>query len=140
MMACGLVVGWRWHGSFGEVLLAVALLLWLRFAVLWVGIFLGLIIRSPGATAAVQTLLFPLTMVTNTFAAPDTMPAWLGTIAEWNPLSSTVYAIRELFGNPGWGGDSWVAQHAMMLAVAWPLLILAAFLPLSVRRYRLLSR
>ena len=41
------------------------------------------------------------------------MPGWLGTIAEWNPLSATVAATRELFGNPGWGGDSWVAQHAL---------------------------
>jgi hypothetical protein len=33
------------------------------------------------------------------------MPGWLGAISEWNPLSATVAATRELFGNPGWGGD-----------------------------------
>ena len=35
---------------------------------------------------------------------------------------------------------SWADQHALFLAVAWPLLILAVFLPLAVRRRRRLSR
>jgi ABC-2 type transport system permease protein len=140
LVACGLVVGWRWHAGAGNALLAVGLLLWLRFAVLWVGIYLGLLVRSPAATAAVQTLLFPFTMVTNTFAAPETMPPWLGAVAAWNPLSSTVSATRELFGNPGWGGDTWIAQHATLMAVVWPLVLVAVFLPLAVRTYRNLSR
>ena len=68
------------------------------------------------------------------------MPGWLGTLAEWNPVSSTASATRELFGNPGWGGVSWADQHALLLAVAWPLLILAVFLPLAVYRWQRLSR
>jgi len=68
------------------------------------------------------------------------MPAWLGFLAEWNPLSSTIYATRDLFGNPGAGGESWVAQNATLMTVAWPLVILAILVPLSVRRYRRLSR
>ena len=68
------------------------------------------------------------------------MPAWLGFLAEWNPLSATIYATRDLFGNPGAGGTSWIAQNAMLMAVAWPVLIIAVVLPLSVRRYRRLSR
>jgi hypothetical protein len=79
-------------------------------------------------------------MVTAAFAPTETMPIWLGTLAEWNPLSATVYATRDLFGNPGADGASFVAQNARLLAVAWPLLLVAIFLPLSVRRYRNLSR
>jgi ABC-2 type transport system permease protein len=140
MVGTGLIVGWRWRGSLGEALAAVGLLLLLRFAVQWIGIYLGLVVKSATAAAAVQTLLFPGTMVTNTFAAPETMPGWLGAIAAWNPLSSTVSAARELFGNPGFGGESWIAEHAMLMAVVWPLAIVAVFLPLSVWRYRRLSR
>ena len=80
---------------------AIALLLLLRFACLWIGIWLGLIVGSPEAAGAVWGLLFPLTMITSAFVAPELMPGWLGTIAEWNPLSSTVTATRELFGNVG---------------------------------------
>ena len=140
MIGAGLALGWRWHGGIGETLAAFGLLLLLRFAMLWVGIFLGLIVPGPGTVNAVWTVLFPLTMVTAAFAPPETMPAWLGFLAEWNPLSATIYATRDLFGNPGVGGASFVSDNAMLLSVAWPLILLAVFLPLSVHRYRHLSR
>jgi ABC-type multidrug transport system permease subunit len=140
LIASALLVGWRWRGSVGEALLAVGLLLLLRFALLWVGIFLGLVSKGPEAVVAVQILVWPLGFLSNAFVAPATMPGWLGAVAAWNPLSSTVSASRQLFGNPGWGGESWIAQHAVAMAVAWPLLIVAIFLPLSVQRYRQLSR
>ena len=140
MVVAGLVLGWRWHGGVGDTLAAFGLLLLLRFAMLWVGIFLGLVIPGPSAVNAVWTVLFPLTMVTAAFAPPETMPGWLGAIAEWNPLSATIYATRDLFGNPGVGGSSFVADNAIPLAVAWPLLLIAALLPLSVHRYRHRSR
>ena len=139
LLACGLAVGWR-PASAGGALGAVGLLLLLRFSLLWAGMYLGLVAREPGAAVAVQTLEFPVGFLSNAFVAPGTMPGWLGTIAEWNPLSSTVAAARQLFGNPGWGGDSWVAQHPVLMAVAWPVAITAVFFVLSVRRYRLLDR
>jgi ABC-2 type transport system ATP-binding protein len=49
-------------------------------------------------------------------------------------------ATRQLFGNPGAGGESWIAQHAVLMAILWPVLITAVFLPLAVRGYRHLSR
>jgi ABC-2 type transport system permease protein len=64
------------------------------------------------------------------------MPGWLGTIAEWNPVSATATAARELFGNPGWGGGSWVVDHSVLMAVVWPLVLTAIFFPLAVARWR----
>ncbi|MED7926829.1 ABC transporter permease [Nonomuraea sp. LP-02] len=139
LLACGLAVGWR-PATAGGALGAVGLLLLLRFSLLWAGMYLGLVAREPGAAVVVQTLEFPVGFLSNAFVAPGTMPGWLGAIAEWNPLSSTVAAARQLFGNPGWGGGSWVAQHPVLMAVAWPLAITAVFFVLSVRRYRLLDR
>ena len=139
-LACGVLVGWRWHGSLGAAALAVGLLLLLRFALLWVGIYLGLAAKSPEAVAAVQILVWPLAFLSNALVATATMPGWLGVVADWNPLSATAAATRELFGNPGWGGDTWVAEHALAMAVVWPLVLLAVFVPLSVRRYQRLSR
>jgi len=140
MIVAGVVLGWQAHGTPAETMAAIGLLLLLRFAMLWVGIFLGLILPGPSALNAVWTILFPLTMVSAAFAPPETMPTWLGVIAEWNPLTATIYATRDLFGNPGVGGDSFVAQNAIWLAVLWPLVLIAIFLPLSVHRYRNLSR
>lgn len=140
MVLTGLAVGWRSHEGLGSALGAVALLLLLRFSLLWVGIYLGLIFKDTSAVTAVQTLVWPLGFLSDVFVSPDTMPGWLGAIAEWNPLSATTTAVRHLFGNPGWSGDSWATDHASLLAVLWPLLIIAVFLPLSVGKYRNLSR
>lgn len=140
MIGAGVALGWRWHGSLIEMAAAIGLLLLLRFAMLWLGIFLGLIIPGPSALNAVWTLLFPLTMVTAAFAPPETMPSWLGFLAEWNPLTATIYATRDLFGNPGVPSASFVADNAIGLAVAWPIILLAVFAPLSIHRYRHLSR
>ena len=62
---------------------------------------MGLVFTGAAALAIVQTVMFPVTMVTNTFAPTDTMPVWLGTLAEWNPLSATVTATRAAVRQPG---------------------------------------
>lgn len=140
IMAAGLLVGWRAHTGPASVLAAVGLLLLLRFALLWLGIYLGLVIKGPESVVTVQILVWPVTFLANTFVAPETMPGWLGTVAEWNPLSSTVTATRELFGNDTWGGGTWVADHALLMAIVWPVLLIAIFFPLSVRRFHKLGR
>jgi ABC-2 type transport system permease protein len=140
LISAGLVVGWRWNNGIVDALQAIGLLLLLRFSLVWAGIYLGLLIRSPQSAMQLFALVLPFTMVANTFVAPELMPAWLGIIAEWNPLSSTVLATRELFGNPGVGGDSWIARNAMLMAVVWPMMLIALFAPLAIRRYRNLSR
>ncbi|WP_438486742.1 ABC transporter permease [Streptomyces sp. S186] len=139
LLGVGLAVGWEVHGSTGEALAAVGLLLLLRFALSWLGIYFGLLMKGPEGITLVQTLEFPVGFLTSVFVAPATMPGWLGTIAEWNPLSSTVTAARELFGNPGWDGSSWIVQHASVMAVVWPVVLFAVFFPLSVRRFRNLT-
>jgi ABC-2 type transport system permease protein len=115
-------------------------LLWLRFAVLWIGIFLGVVLRGEGAHSAVQVLVWPLGFLSNLFVAPETMPDWLGFLAQWNPVSASAAAARELFGNPTGITDGVLAEHTVLVAFAWPLVLTAVFLPLSARAYRNLSR
>jgi ABC transporter DrrB family efflux protein len=140
MIGCGLAVGWRWRGSLAEALVAIGLLLLLRLAFLWIGIYLGLKARSPEMANSIFGLLYPVTMLSNAFIAPELMPAWLGAVAEWNPLSATITATRQLFGNPGGASSSLVTDHAIAFAVAWPLVITVLTLPLAVRSFQRLSR
>jgi len=140
MVATGLAVGWRPHHGLGPTLAAVGLLLWLRFAFGWVGIYLGLLLETPESAVSVQVLVWPIGFLSSALVSPDTMPAWLGAIATWNPLSATATAVRDLFGNPTWATHTWAAQHAALLAVVWPAVLTLAFLPMAYRRYRLLSR
>ncbi len=140
LIACGPLVGWHPHRGLGDTLAAVGLLLLLRLAFVWVGVYLGLVCSAnPEAVTAVRTLEFPIGFLGNPFVATATMPAWLGTVAAWNPLSSTATAVRALFGDPTGDGASWIAQHSVLMALLWPLVLVAVFLPLSVHRYRHLS-
>ncbi|GLW23146.1 ABC transporter permease [Microbispora triticiradicis] len=139
MIATGLLVGWAPNRSLLQALASVGLLLWLRFAFTWVGIYLGLLLKTPESAVAVQVLVWPVGFLSSAFVSPDTMPAWLDAIATWNPLSATATAIRELFGNPSWNAGGWANQHSIMLALAWPAVLTVIFLPLAVRQYRALA-
>ncbi|MFJ3906595.1 ABC transporter permease [Streptomyces sp. NPDC090025] len=134
MIAVGYAIGWRADGGLGAFLGAVGLLLLLRFAMLWIGIFLALVAGRPELVTAVQILVWPVGFLSNAFASPDAMPGWLGTAVEWNPMSATATAVRDLFGNPG-GAPGWTTA-----AVLWPLLLLAVFFPLAVRKFGRLGR
>ncbi|MGW0119095.1 ABC transporter permease [Streptomyces sp. NPDC003327] len=134
LVGVGWAMGWRAHGGAGAFLGALGLLLLLRFAMLWIGIFLALVAGRAELVQAVQILVWPVGFLSNAFASPDAMPGWLGTAVEWNPMSATATAVRDLFGNPG--GE---AGH-IGAAVGWPLVLLAVFLPLAVRKFGRLGR
>ncbi|HIZ36395.1 MAG TPA: ABC transporter permease [Candidatus Ruania gallistercoris] len=141
--AIALIVGWRAGGSLAATLLAFALLLWLRFALIFVGIFLGLKVKNTEVAGSLFVVAFPLGFISSVFAPPEMMPGWLGAVAAWNPVSSTANAIRELFQTPGAGvGEAsyWIDGHAIAGAVIWPALIMAVFLPLAVRQFKNLSK
>ncbi|MCX4805376.1 ABC transporter permease [Streptomyces sp. NBC_01214] len=135
-----LLVGWRTHTSFGEVLAGFGLLLLLGYAFSWIGALIGLSVRTPeAATSGGLIWLFPLTFISNAFVPAENMPPFLRTIAEWNPFSATVQAARELFGNLPEGypvPDAWPMQHPITASILWSVLIVVVFRSLSVRKYR----
>jgi ABC-2 type transport system permease protein/oleandomycin transport system permease protein len=57
------------------------------------------------------------------------MPAGLEQVAEVNPVSVVVNAMRALWLGAPAGNDIW-------LAVVWCLVLIALFAPLAVSRYR----
>jgi ABC-2 type transport system permease protein len=142
MVLAGHLVGWRIQNGWLSAVAAFGLLFLLRFALTWVGIYVALLSKSPEAADQMGTVIvFPLTMVGNTFVPTAGMPAWLRVAADWNPLSALTAAFRVLFGNPGAPGPDapWPLQHCVVVALGWSILLIVVFLPLAVRRYRGLS-
>ncbi|WP_405960455.1 ABC transporter permease [Streptomyces sp. NBC_00024] len=133
-----LLVGWRTHTSFGEVLGAFGLLLLLGYAFTWVGALIGLSVSTPeAATSGGLIWLFPVTFISNAFVDSSRMTPWLQHVADWNPFSATVQACRELFGNPGVSpSDAWPMQHPVWASLIYSVLIIVIFRTLSVRKYR----
>jgi len=138
-----LVIGWRSHGTLTETVAAFGLLLWLRLALIFIGIYLGLLIKNTEVAGSLFAVAFPVGFISSVFAPPEMMPGWLGSIAAWNPVSSTANAIRELFGTPGaTEGEAryWIDGHAIAGAIIWPVVIMAIFVPLAVRQFQNLSK
>lgn len=138
MAGCGLVFGWRAHNGVGATLAAFGLLLLLQYAVSWVGVFLGSLAKNEETAARIGPLIMPLTMISNIFVPTEGMPTVLRVIADWNPVSAATVACRELFGNPGLplGDPAWPIAHPVLATVGWCVVLLAVFVPLSVRRFR----
>jgi ABC-2 type transport system permease protein len=139
----GLLIGWRIRNGVVDGVLGFLLLLLFGFALIWLGIWVGSLMRTVEAVQGFMfTVMFPLTFVANTFAPTETMPAWLRTIAEWNPVSAVTQACRELWGNgPPAGPDAaWPLQNAVAVSVAWSLIFMAVFAPLAVSAFRRRSR
>ncbi len=139
----GLLVGWRIRDGVPDALLAFALLLLFGFAMIWLGIFVGSLMRTVEAVQGLMfTVMFPLTFVANTFVPSETMPLWLRAVAEWNPVSSLTQACRELWGNgPAAPSDAaWSLQHPVLTTVCWSLLLTTIFAPLAIGAFRRRSR
>ncbi len=142
LMLSGLVVGWRVHSSAGEFLLAVLLMLAFTLAMAWIGVLLGLSVKTVEVAQQLGFLvIFPLTFLSNAFVPTETLPGWLQPVAEWNPISSLVAATRDLFGNPNpYPSDSFPSEHALLMSIVWIVVLLVVFAPLAVRRYRSIDR
>jgi ABC-2 type transport system permease protein len=68
LAGCGLLAGWHPHRGAVHALGAFGLLLLLRFAFLWIGVYLGLTFYpNPEAVTAVRTLEFPIGFLGNPF-------------------------------------------------------------------------
>jgi ABC transporter DrrB family efflux protein len=139
MAVTGLLIGWRIHTGFAKGLLGFALLLLFGFAMMWIGILAGSRLKTAEAVQGVMfTAIFPLTFLADTFAPTANMnPAWLRTIAEWNPISSLVRAMRELWGNtvPLPPDSALPLQHPVLATVLWSVLLTAVLAPLSIRAF-----
>ncbi|PZG21159.1 ABC transporter [Micromonospora craterilacus] len=130
VLALGLVMGFRPEGGAFGALLAVALVLAFAFGLSWVWATLGLLLRTPSAISAVSFLVqFPLTFASNVFVDPQTMPGWLRTVVEANPVSLLVDAVRGLMH-----GTAEPEQIGGVLLAA--VLLVAIFGPLTMRLYR----
>jgi ABC-2 type transport system permease protein/oleandomycin transport system permease protein len=130
VLGVGLLVGFSFKTGLGDIVAGIALLLLIGYCFSWVFAFVGLAASSPEAANAYGfTILFPLTFVSSAFVPVKSMPSWLQPVAENNPFTIMVNAVRGLFLGIPVGHDVW-------LAVAWSVGIAVVFAALAIWRYR----
>ena len=139
LMATGFAVGWSIDSSVLEAIGGMALLVLFAAAMIWLGTLLGLVARSPDAVQGFAFMtVFPLTFLSNAFVPTEGLSDGLRQVAEWNPFSAVVAAVRTLFGNPtAIPADApWPLTHPVTAAVLWSVLFLALAVPLAIARFR----
>ncbi len=139
IVCVGLAIGWRVHTNAADVIAALALALLFGYAFTWVGVWFGMLLRSPEAAQQLGFIIFlPLTFISSAFVPTQGMPGWLQPIANWNPMSALAAASRHLFGNPNPAAavHAWPMQHPELAVIFWSIGMLLVFAPLAVRMYR----
>jgi ABC transporter DrrB family efflux protein len=130
LVVTGLIIGFSFHASVGEVIGGFGLLLLFGYAFSWVFALLGMLVSSPEAANSVGFIaVFPLTFISSAFVPTASMPAALRWFADVNPFTIVVNAMRALWLGAPAGNNVWGA-------IVWSLVILAIFAPLAVWRYR----
>jgi ABC transporter DrrB family efflux protein len=138
MALTGLIVGWRIHTSALDAIPGFLLLLLFAYAFSWIMAYVGLKVPSVEVVNNASFMfIFPMTFIANTFVRSDQLPGPLKAFAEWNPVSSVAQAAREAFGNLGAlpPPEAWSLQNPIAYSLIWIGIILAVFVPLSVRQY-----
>jgi ABC transporter DrrB family efflux protein len=139
MTITGLLVGWRINTSILDAASGFLLLLVFSYAVSWIMAFVGLKVSSVEmVNNASFMFIFPMTFIANTFVVQTELPGPLQTFAEWNPVSAVAQSAREAFGNLGALPEPtvWSLRNPILYTLIWVGIILAIFVPLSVRQYK----
>ena len=135
----GYIVGWRPTGGVGNMLLGFLFLLLFGYALSWVGVLVGLSAKDARVVQNVSFIVtFPLTFLSNAFAPTTGMPRALQYFAEWNPVSTMVAGCRSLFGLEtefGAPAGSFPSEYPLITSLAYMVILMAIFIPLSARKY-----
>jgi len=140
MGIAGYIVGWRPTSGVISVGIGFIFLLLFGYALSWVGIYVGLSASDARVVQNVSFIVtFPLTFLSNAFAPTTGMPRALQYFAEWNPVSTMVAACRELFGLENQFGataGSFPSENPLITSFIYIIIIMAIFIPISVRKYK----
>jgi daunorubicin/doxorubicin transport system permease protein len=130
VVVLGLAMGFDPEGGVGGVLAAMLLIVVFAFGLAWVYTAVGLVMRAPNAVMNAGFLgLFPLLFLSNIFVEPDTLPGWLETFVDVNPISHLVTAERGLMQGSAPTGD-------VLLVLGTAAALTAIFAPLTTYLYR----
>jgi ABC transporter DrrB family efflux protein len=130
LLITGAIIGFGFASDLPEIVAGFGLLLLFGFAFSWIFALIGLSVSSPEAANGIGfTLIFPVTFISSAFVPVESMPTGLEQVADANPVSVVVDALRALWLDAPAGNSIW-------LAVVWCLVLIAVFAPLAVARYR----
>jgi ABC transporter DrrB family efflux protein len=136
-VAVGFAVGFRLHGDPLAGLAAFGLCVVFGFAFSWLFIVIGLFAGNAQAAQGMSLMVFPLTFVSSAYVPVDTLPGWLQPVAEHQPITYMVDAVRSLcLGDQAEAVLGHSTGHYLVGALLWTVGLIAVFAPIAVARFR----
>ncbi|MFB6821697.1 ABC transporter permease [Streptomyces virginiae] len=130
LLAVGFLLGLSIKGPVMGLFLAIGLSAVFGASLMWIFVLLGLSLKTPQAVQGMAMMvLMPLQFGSSIFAPPTTMPGWLQSFTDYNPLSNLADAARALINGTPVGDSVW-------MTLIWSLAITAVTMPLAVRKFR----
>ena len=137
MLLVAFAIGFRYQNGFLGLVGALLVVLAFTYAFSWIFACIGLRVRSPEAVQSATFLpVFPLVFASSVFVPTETMPVWLRTFAENQPVTVVANAMRGLILGPGVLEEGTSVLEQVLLALGWSAAITAVFAPIAVRLYR----
>ena len=138
MLVVGYLMGWRFEQGFWKMAVGFGVALLFGYSFSWVMAAIGLAVKTPEAAQAAGFLpIFPLVFASSIFVPTSSMPDWLQTFAEFQPITVVANTVRSLMIPEEALGFLGLDQGTLILqSLAWIAVIIAVFAPLSVRQYK----
>jgi ABC transporter DrrB family efflux protein len=137
MLVVGFLIGFRYETSFVRFVGAVLLGLLFAYALSWMMATIGLYVRNPEATqSAVFLPIFPLVFASSVFLPTQTMPDWLRTFADHQPITVIANALRGLMLGEHLLLPGQTVAGQVWTSLAWIAGITLVFSFLAIRAYR----
>ncbi|MFC7928858.1 ABC transporter permease [Streptomyces cinereoruber] len=130
LLGMGFLLGMEIKTSVLDLFAAIGLSMVFGASLMWIFILLGLTMKTSQAVQGVAMLvLMPLQFGSSIFAPPTSMPGWLETFTDYNPLSNLADAARNLVN----GGP---VAHSVWMTLGWSVLITVVTAPIAVAKFR----
>ncbi|TAM69276.1 MAG: ABC transporter permease [Microbacteriaceae bacterium] len=121
VVGVALITGFRTGASLGAWLGVAGILILFTLALTWIAVIPGLSAKSADGAGAFSYPLIFLPFISSAFVPTTSMPGPVRWFAEYQPVTSIVDSIRDLFTGQPVGGDIWIALAwcAGLLIVAY---------------------
>ncbi|MFD7960027.1 ABC transporter permease [Streptomyces zaomyceticus] len=130
LLGMGFLLGLEIHTSVLHLFAAIGLSMVFGASLMWIFILLGLTLKTAQAVQGMAMLvLMPLQFGSSIFAPTVSMPGWLETFTDYNPLSNLADAARNLIN----GGP---VAHSVWMTLGWALAITVVTAPVAVAKFR----
>jgi len=139
VIGIGYLVGFSFKNGFLGALAMIVLVMAVSFTFSWVMATIALAVKKLEAVqAAAFTGIFPLVFISSALVRVEGMTSFLRPVARNNPITywanlARYFAIGDF---PGMGGS---VEHLILWSAIWIGVLLAIFMPLSIRLYSKLT-